>query len=63
MLKSNGIESSISGETLRLTHGFSLNVLGLVRIFVRPEDEEVARALLAETVEESDSEDRNQANR
>ena len=56
MLRSNGIDSSITGESLRLTHGFSVNKLGLVRIFVRPEDAEVAKALLQETVEVGEEE-------
>lgn len=51
MLRSNGIDSSISGESLRLTHGFSVNKLGLVRIFVRPEDADAAKQLLEETVD------------
>lgn len=48
LLQSHGIASSFSGESLRLTHAFTLNKLGKVRILVRPEDEELARQVLEE---------------
>ena len=57
LLESYGIESLIEGESLRLTHGFTLNNLGLVRILVRVEDAERARELLAEQVQEDSLEE------
>jgi len=47
----------IEGESLRLTHAFTINELGLVRILVRVEDAERARELLAEQVQEDFLED------
>lgn len=57
LLESYGIESMIEGESLRLTHAFTINELGLVRILVRVEDAERARELLAEQVQEDFLED------
>ncbi len=57
LLESYGIESLIEGESLRLTHGFTINQLGLVRILVRAEDAERARELLTEQVQEDSLED------
>jgi hypothetical protein len=55
LLESYGIESLIEGESLRLTHGFTLNTLGLARVLVRAEDAEKARDLLTEQSHEDDS--------
>lgn len=38
LLESNGIDSIFSGEALRLTHGFTLDGLAVVRILVREDD-------------------------
>ena len=57
LLESYGIESLIEGESLRLTHGFTINQLGLARILVRVEDAERARELLTEQVQEDSLED------
>lgn len=57
LLESYGIESMIEGESLRLTHAFTINELGLVRILVRVEDAERARELLTEQVQEDFLED------
>ena len=38
VLESNGIDAILSGESLRLTHGFTVDGLAEVRILVRPED-------------------------
>jgi hypothetical protein len=38
LLEGSGIRSMLTGETLRLTHGLTLDGLALVRIFVRAED-------------------------
>lgn len=38
LLESNGIPSMLSGESLRLTHGFTVDGLALVKILVRPRD-------------------------
>ena len=54
LLQSYGIESLIEGESLRLTHGFTLNTLGLARILVRAEDAEQARDLLREQTDKDD---------
>ena len=55
MLQSYGIESLIEGESLRLTHGFTLNTLGLARILVRAEDADKARDLLTEQMHGDDT--------
>jgi hypothetical protein len=46
-LASSGISSQLRGESLRMTHGFTLDGLGRVEVVVSKEDEEQARALLA----------------
>jgi len=38
LLEGNGIDSMLSGESLRLTHGFTVDGLALVKILVRPVD-------------------------
>jgi hypothetical protein len=45
-LESAGIASELRGESLRKTHGLSLDGLGLVEILVCADDEERARELL-----------------
>jgi len=47
-LESQGIEAVLRGETLRNTHGLSVDGLGAVEILVRDTDEDRARALLAQ---------------
>jgi len=46
-LAANGINTFVSGEALRKTHGFTLNGLGEVRIIVADSDAEQARDLIA----------------
>ena len=46
-LEAAGISSALQGESLRNTHGLTLDGLGMVRIVVAAADEERARALLA----------------
>jgi hypothetical protein len=46
-LKASGISSVLRGESLRKTHGFTIDGLGAVAIFVPVDDEERARTLLA----------------
>lgn len=46
-LASAGISSALRGESLRKTHGLTIDGLGRVEIVVSKEDEEQARALLA----------------
>jgi hypothetical protein len=46
-LEANGIHCSFHGESLRKTHGLTLNGLGLVEIHVPEADAERARELLA----------------
>ena len=45
-LEANGIESAVRGETLRKTHGLTLDGLGAVEIYVAADDALPARALL-----------------
>lgn len=46
-LASAGISSQLKGESLRKTHGLTMDGLGMVQILVARADEEQARALLA----------------
>jgi hypothetical protein len=46
-LEAVGIASRLRGESLRKTHGLTLDGLGMVEIFVAEADEDQARALLA----------------
>jgi len=47
VLEGDGIESMLSGESVRLTHGFTVDGLAEVRILVRKEDETRAREVIA----------------
>lgn len=42
-----GISSELRGESLRKTHGLTIDGLGMVQVVVSSSDEEQARALLA----------------
>jgi Putative prokaryotic signal transducing protein len=46
-LEAAGIPSTVRGESLRMTHGFTLDGLGLVEILVSDVDADRARELLA----------------
>lgn len=46
-LAGSGISSKLRGESLRKTHGLTIDGLGRVEVVVSKEDEEQARALLA----------------
>ena len=46
-LAGSGISSQLRGESLRKTHGLSIDGLGKVEVVVSKDDEEQARALLA----------------
>jgi hypothetical protein len=46
-LNASGISTMLRGESLRKTHGFTVDGLGAVAIFVPVADEERARGLLA----------------
>ena len=46
-LKASGIHCALRGESLRKTHGLTVDGLGAVAIFVPATDEEQARSLLA----------------
>jgi len=46
-LEAAGIASDLRGESLRNTHGLTINELGMVEILVSDADEDRARALLA----------------
>jgi hypothetical protein len=45
-LEASGIRTAVRGESLRNTHGLTLNGLGAVEIFVDEADVEEARSLL-----------------
>ncbi len=47
LLESTGIESMLSGESLRLTHGFTVDGLAEVKILVRREDAKRACDVIA----------------
>lgn len=47
MLEGSGIDSMLSGESTRLTHGFTVDGLAEVRILVREEDAQAAKELIA----------------
>ena len=47
LLESNGIRSMFSGESLRLTHGFTIDGLAEVKILVRDEDAKRACEIIA----------------
>lgn len=47
LLESNGIEALLSGESLRLTHGLTVDGLAEVRIIVRREDADKAADVIA----------------
>lgn len=49
LLEANGIDSMLAGESVRLTHGFTMDGLALVRILVHPDDAKRACAILAST--------------
>ncbi len=46
-LDAAGISCELRGESLRKTHGLTIDGLGMVEILVSKDDEEQARALLA----------------
>lgn len=46
-LAGSGIASELRGESLRKTHGLTIDGLGMVEVVVSSDDEEQARALLA----------------
>jgi hypothetical protein len=46
-LNASGIRTTVRGESLRLTHGITIDGLGAVEILVAKRDAENARALLA----------------
>jgi hypothetical protein len=46
-LRASGIDCTMRGEALRKTHGFTLDGLGKVEIFVSAIDEDRAKALLS----------------
>jgi hypothetical protein len=46
VLESDGIESMLSGESLRLTHGLTVDGLAEVRILVREDDETRSREVI-----------------
>jgi hypothetical protein len=51
VLESDGIESMLSGESIRLTHGITVDGLAEVKVLVRKEDEARAREVIAAFVE------------
>lgn len=51
VLEGDGIESMLSGESVRLTHGITVDGLAEVKILVREEDAERAREVIAAFME------------
>ena len=49
LLESEGVKSMFSGESLRLTHGLTVDGLALVKILVRSEDTKLACDVIAAT--------------
>lgn len=49
LLEGSGIQSVLSGESLRLTHGLTVDGLALVRVLVRAGDARRAREIIAST--------------
>ena len=47
LLEGNGVDSMLSGESLRLTHGLTVDGLALVKILVRPQDARRACDIIA----------------
>jgi hypothetical protein len=46
VLESDGIESMLSGESIRLTHGLTVDGLAEVKILVRDDEETRAREVI-----------------
>ncbi len=46
ILEGDGIDSMLKGETIRLTHGITVDGLAEVKILVREEDENRAREVI-----------------
>jgi hypothetical protein len=46
VLEGDGIDAMLAGESVRLTHGITIDGLAEVRILVRPGDAERARELI-----------------
>lgn len=46
LLEANGVDCMLSGESVRLTHGLTVDGLAEVKILVRAEDEERARDVI-----------------
>ena len=62
ILESSGVESMLQGESVRLTHGFTIDGLAEVRILVRGEDEARAREILKSSTEVTQCENCGNAN-
>jgi hypothetical protein len=54
VLEGDGIDSMLSGEALRLTHGLTVDGLAEVKILVRKEDEERAREVISVFLEKNE---------
>ena len=54
VLEGDGIDSMLSGESVRLTHGITVDGLAEVKILVRKEDEKRAREVIAAFIEDGD---------
>jgi hypothetical protein len=54
VLEGDGIDSMLSGESVRLTHGITVDGLAEVKILVRKEDEKRAREVIAAFIEDSE---------
>ena len=54
LLEADGIDSMIQGESVRLTHGITVDGLAEVKILVRKSDEGRAREVIAAFIEDRD---------
>lgn len=54
VLEAEGIDAMLSGESVRLTHGITVDGLAEVKILVRDEDEARAREVIAAFLENRD---------
>jgi hypothetical protein len=54
VLEGDGIDSMLSGESVRLTHGLTVDGLAEVKILVRKEDEARAREVISAFLDHED---------
>lgn len=52
LLEANGVDCMLSGESVRLTHGLTVDGLARVKVLVREQDEARARDVIADSATE-----------